>query len=522
VRPHTTPPDRTDDAASALWLDTGMATATPSAFSPRVDRHRPQAGGHRARACRNPAGPPAPAALAAWLMRGPRWTRVRIGCDLTLLVLAAALGLVLTPGAAPGLELFAFPPLTLGLLHARGRYRHRLQESALDGVAPGVGAMSLGAMGVFMLTIATVGNSLTTSSLIAHTWIAAVVLLTLAGLLLAALETAARSRRWVATPTLIVGAGDVGKDAARRLAKHPECGLQVVGFVDPIRRRLAADGMPPILGSVDRLAEVAAAHGVGRVVIALPEASQAELIELLRRSQGLGLATTLIPRASGAINQRSQFEYLAGALPVLNMEPVDPASLGFSAKYLVDRLVAGVLLVLLAPLMVAIALAVRLSSPGPILFRQSRTGQDGRLFDLLKFRTMQAGPAAPAFVPGDGLAPGGVEGVDRRTRAGCLLRRTSLDELPQLLNVLGGSMSLIGPRPERPEFAEEFRRRFADYRDRDRVRSGITGWAQVNGSRGQTPIPERVELDNFYIDHWSPGLDAKILFRTVPALFKGS
>ena len=181
----------------------------------------------------------------------------------------------------------------------------------------------------------------------------------------------------------------------------------------------------------------------------------------------------------------------------------------------------------LAPLMLALAALVKLSSPGPVLFRQERTGRDGRLFELLKFRTMiEPDDAAvyhryPQLAP-RGLAPGGVEGVDRRTRAGALLRRTSLDELPQLVNVLRGEMSLVGPRPERPEFAELFRSEVERYHDRHRVRAGITGWAQVHGSRGQTPLTERVELDNFYIEHWSLALDAKIMLLTLPALLRGS
>jgi lipopolysaccharide/colanic/teichoic acid biosynthesis glycosyltransferase len=204
----------------------------------------------------------------------------------------------------------------------------------------------------------------------------------------------------------------------------------------------------------------------------------------------------------------------------------------FGVKYALDRVFAALLLVLLSPLLAVIALTVRLSSPGPILFRQLRAGRDGRVFDLLKFRTMvpppvsgdvgEAGRSCAEWECAPGLAPGGVEGADRRTRVGRFLRRTSLDELPQLLNVVRGEMSLVGPRPERPEFAEAFRQELEHYHERHRVRSGITGWAQVNGSRGQTPLADRVELDNFYIEHWSPALDAKILLMTLPALLRGS
>jgi lipopolysaccharide/colanic/teichoic acid biosynthesis glycosyltransferase len=173
---------------------------------------------------------------------------------------------------------------------------------------------------------------------------------------------------------------------------------------------------------------------------------------------------------------------------------------------------------------------VKLSSPGPALFKQRRVGRDGRVFDFYKFRSMrepshEAGEedtSALDFLLAGDIAPGGVEGEDRRTAVGRLLRSSSLDELPQLLNVLRGDMSLVGPRPERPEFVELFRNDILRYGDRHRVRSGITGWAQVHGLRGQTSLAERVEWDNYYIAHWSLGLDLKILALTVVALFRNA
>jgi lipopolysaccharide/colanic/teichoic acid biosynthesis glycosyltransferase len=173
---------------------------------------------------------------------------------------------------------------------------------------------------------------------------------------------------------------------------------------------------------------------------------------------------------------------------------------------------------------------VRLSSAGPVLFRQRRVGRDGKAFDLYKFRSMymQEGQRNPddedsgalEFLLGGDTAPGGVEGGDRRTNVGRFLRRTSFDELPQLFNVLKGEMSLIGPRPERPEFVELFKQDIVRYGDRHRVKSGITGWAQVHGLRGQTSLAERVEWDNYYIANWSLGLDVKILALTFVALLR--
>jgi exopolysaccharide biosynthesis polyprenyl glycosylphosphotransferase len=199
---------------------------------------------------------------------------------------------------------------------------------------------------------------------------------------------------------------------------------------------------------------------------------------------------------------------------MLSLRPTNPRSWQFALKHAFDASLAAVALVALSPLLIAIALAVRLSSPGPILFRQRRVGRDGRAFDLLKFRTMRVDSAKPEFELIDGCAPGGVEGRDRRTMIGRRLRELSLDELPQFINVLRGDMSLVGPRPERPEFVERFAMEVDRYEDRHRVKSGITGWAQVNGLRGQTSIVDRVEWDNWYIQNWSLWLDFKILLLT--------
>ena len=180
----------------------------------------------------------------------------------------------------------------------------------------------------------------------------------------------------------------------------------------------------------------------------------------------------------------------------------------------IDGLIALLVVVALGPLMLAIALAVRLSSPGPALFRQRRIGQGGREFVLYKFRTMVDDSDAREFELPVGVAPGGIEGHDRRTRIGRWLRATSLDELPQFVNVLRGDMSVVGPRPERPEYAKRFALTVPGYVDRLRVKSGITGWAQANGLRGQTPIADRVAYDNYYIDNWSLGLELRTMALT--------
>ena len=214
---------------------------------------------------------------------------------------------------------------------------------------------------------------------------------------------------------------------------------------------------------------------------------------------------------------------MSAALLAATAPAVSAHAFALEAKYLVGRCLALIALVALSPIMLGLALAVLLTSRGPVLFRQRRVGQGGETFSMLKFRSMRVALDSTSFVPFAGSAPGGVEGVDRRTAVGRFIRRTSLDELPQLWNVVRGDMCLVGPRPERPEHVERFSDEVVGYAARHRVRVGLTGLAQVEGSRGATScIATRAQLDNAYIESWSLGLDAKILGRTVGAVLRGA
>jgi len=200
-----------------------------------------------------------------------------------------------------------------------------------------------------------------------------------------------------------------------------------------------------------------------------------------------------------------------------------PLAWQFTVKYALDRILAGLALFLLSPLLAIFGLAVLVSMERPVFFRQVRVGRDGRSFEMLKFRSMRPSTAPGAtlhVVSPDVLGPGGEEGAeDRRTRVGSFLRRSSLDELPQLINVLRGDMSLVGPRPERPEYVSEFQQTVYRYGDRHRVKAGITGWAQVHGLRGKTSLADRAEWDNTYIENFSLWLDLKVSLMTVAAVF---
>ena len=473
------------------------------------------------------------------LLEEPGWSVLRPVVDCVLLCLATvlALGGVQAVAHTPAVRapLLALPPLVMILLYLRGLYRTRLRALVLDGLAPVVSAVSVAAMVVAMIGLFANGQVPTQADWV-RAWLYALVAIALGRVVLALAQRLARSRGLVGRPVLIVGAGLVGAQVARRLEDHPEYGLSPVGFLDDDPRSLAEVGGRdvPVLGTAADLDEIVRRTGVANLIVAFSSVADARVSRLIRRCQELGVEVSVVPRMFDTINNRVGYDTVGG-LPLMSFTTVNPRGLQFALKHASDRVFAALLLLALAPVLACAALAVRLSSPGPVLFRQRRVGRDGRQFDLLKLRSMRlasaaAGPAG-AGAPGGGIAPellgadtapGGVEGEDRRTLVGRLLRRTSIDELPQLLNVLRGEMSIIGPRPERPEFVEVFRQDIARYGDRHRVKSGITGWAQVHGLRGQTSLAERVEWDNYYIAHWSLGLDLKVLALTFGALFRNA
>jgi exopolysaccharide biosynthesis polyprenyl glycosylphosphotransferase len=485
----------------------------------------PLATGHAART--------APGPRAAWagssrgllqlLLEEPGWNVVLPAVDLLMLCVAVAVALggagALAHVPAASAPLLAMPALTMGTLYLRGLYRSRLRALILDGLAPAVSAVSVAAMAVAAIGLLANGRIPDQSQWVAA-WLLALVTLGAGRATLALAQRWARGRRLIGRPVLIVGAGVVGAQVARRLEDHPEYGLYPTGFLDDDPRPLAEVGGRdvPVLGSPEDLDEVVRRTRTRNLIVAFSSVADARVSRLVQRCQELGVEVSVVPRMFDTINNRVGYDAVGG-LPLLSFTAINPKGWQFALKHACDRVCAALLLVLLAPVLAGTALAVRLTSPGPVLFRQRRVGRDGTLFDLYKFRSMLVAEGGEPGVLLDGdTAPGGVEGADRRTPIGRFLRRTSLDELPQLLNVVRSEMSIVGPRPERPEFVELFRQDVARYGDRHRVKSGITGWAQVHGLRGQTSLAERVEWDNYYIAHWSLALDLKILALTCGAL----
>ena len=487
---------------------------------------------------------PSPKALRAntfqgplqWALEGRGWGLVRLGADFLLLCLAVviALGGVESTLHVSSLRapLLALPPLTIVLFSLRGLYRTRLRALVLDGVVPVLSGISVSAMAVAVLGMF-LNNQVPSQSDWLRAWAISLVGVGLGRIALSFAQRWARSKRLVGKPVLIMGAGVVGAQVARRLEAHPEYGLAPVGFLDEDPRSVAEVGGRdvPVLGTIDDLDETVERSGAKNLIVAFSSVADARVSRLIQRCQELGVEVSVVPRMFDTINDRVGYDTVGG-LPLLSFSAVDPKGLQFAIKHALDRVLALLLLLLFSPLILCAAIVVRLSSPGPALFKQRRVGRDGRVFDFYKFRSMRIVPgqgesdendaSALDFLLAGDIAPGGVEGADRRTAVGRFLRSTSLDELPQLFNVLRGDMSLVGPRPERPEFVELFRQDILRYGDRHRVKSGITGWAQVHGLRGQTSLAERVEWDNYYIAHWSLGLDLKILALTFVALFRNA
>ncbi len=357
-------------------------------------------------------------------------------------------------------------------------------------------------------------------------WAAVVTAGTLAvrGVAVAAGANARRRGQGLA-PTLVVGAGSVGRLVARRLEEHPINGLKVIGFVDD--EPLPGLG-PSVLGGLDHLEDIVAELGVTTVVIGFSRATHIEQIQVIRRCWSLGLAVLVVPRLFEIEGMRRKI-YHVGALALVGLERSSTEGPALRGKQIVERFAAFLLLLLLAPLIGVVAFAIRVIDGHPVLHRADRVGRHDEVFTMLKFRTMrgeaeldgQADAAWAAAVLGseaDLVTPQ----HDRATRLGTVLRRLGIDELPQLINVLRGDMALIGPRPERVTYALRFGQVLPRYNDRHRVLPGITGWAQIQGLRGETSLEDRIEWDNFYIDNWTPMLDLRIASRTLAAMLRGT
>jgi exopolysaccharide biosynthesis polyprenyl glycosylphosphotransferase len=374
-----------------------------------------------------------------------------------------------------------------------------------------VAAVSFGTVASVALTSFLYKNELNyPRAMVIYAWILSIVLVLLGRLLTDWLQ----GRNRVANPTrvLIVGAGDVGRMILQKITQSPKLGYQPVGFADDTPGRKEVSGLP-VLGPTHQLRFLLQEHNVQEVIIGLPEASHEEVLDLISQAEREKATVRVFPDVFQIIASEVSIDDLNG-LPLLTVRDVALRGWRLVLKRALDFVVSAITLILLSPLLIVLAFLIKLDSPGSVFYAQQRMGLDARPFQMLKFRSMRKDAekeTGPVWAMKDD---------PRVTRLGAFIRRHSLDELPQFINVLLGDMSLVGPRPERPVFVEQFRQIVPRYMERHKEKAGLTGWAQVNGLRGDTSIVERTKYDLWYIENWSLLLDLKIVLKTAFGLFR--
>jgi exopolysaccharide biosynthesis polyprenyl glycosylphosphotransferase len=453
------------------------------------------------------------------------WGRVSLATD--LLALASALVLAhLAPGPAgmPFSWSVFFVGLVIGLLWTKRMYWPPLELRRLDAIRATVVSVATAAVTTVALR-ALLTDAPSSAREIIEPWLFGTVFLVAGRVSLLTVERRARRRGEAGRRTLIVGAGNVGRVVSERLVEHPEFGLKPVAFLDtePLHGG-EVTGLPVFDEGWD-LDRVVREQGIEHVIVTFSAAPEEVHLRLVKRCDELGIPNAFVPRLYEKSTEHVTVIPLVG-LPLVARHSPNPKSWAFAVKHGLDRVAAALAVLVLSPLLGALALGVWITLGRPIFYRAERVGRDGKRFDMLKFRTMLPMPEEERtnLVIDSETGTGGISynGVDRRTRFGTLMRRLSLDELPQLFNVLKGDMSLVGPRPERTEYVEVYEQEVHRYDERHRVKSGITGWAQVHGLRGTTSLADRAECDNYYIENWSLWLDFKILFMTLTAVFRSA
>jgi Undecaprenyl-phosphate glucose phosphotransferase len=324
-----------------------------------------------------------------------------------------------------------------------------------------------------------------------------------------------RRRGYNLRHVLVVGAGDLAREVIRRVRSHPEIGLNVVGVLarDATKVGKELEGVP-VLGVYEDIQMVLQGRGVDQVVVAMPADAHDRLDSVLKFMGEEVVDVRVVPDLHQYMTLRGGVEDFDG-LPMVRIQDSPMAGWNRLAKRAFDVAVSSAMLVGFAPLMLLTAGLIKVLTPGPVFYRQTRMGFDGRCFEMLKFRTMRVDAEKETG------AVWTARDDPRRTALGRVLRKLSLDELPQLLNVLRGDMSVVGPRPERPELIEQFKKEIPRYMLRHKVKAGLTGLAQVRGYRGNTSLEKRIESDLYYIEHWTIGLDLEIMLRTIPAVLFG-
>ena len=373
-----------------------------------------------------------------------------------------------------------------------------------------IGGATLGTLLMVAVASLTLKNSVFAVNLsrgmIGYAWVLSWLLVITGRWILHQLRAILQTRGLVQDRVVLIGTGDAARLVLQKIQASPYLGYRLLGLVNGQGGPQHLEGYP-VLGCVEDLPRLIDEHAVDEVIIAAPEADDDELIRLVSLAHREGVSIKVFPNLFEIMTAGVTIDDLGG-LPLLSIRDVALRGWKLTVKRAMDVAFSAVFLVVCSPVLLLVALLIKLDSPGPVFHVQERMGLDGRPFLMFKFRSMRA----DAEAAGPGWT---VKNDPRRTRLGAIIRRLSIDELPNFINVLLGDMSLVGPRPEQPAFVQQFRQMIPRYMDRHHEKAGITGWAQVNGLRGDTSIYERTKYDLWYIENWSIWLDIKIIIRTV-------
>lgn len=458
-----------------------------------------------------------------------RWLQIAIvGSQLLVDILAIVLAFYVAYRLRARIDIFStfVPPsratygvmlgvavaVLVGTFFVSGLYTLRRGVSKIDQVYRVSSAVSIGLVLSIAINWLLLGeNFIYSRQMLVIGWLFCIALVSTGRFVHAEFAGLVRSRAATRDRLLIVGTGKTGQLIRRTIEHSPWLGYELVGFLTHRPATGEECALPkdtPVLGNDGQLALLVREHGIDEIIIALAGTSHEEILTLAQQVIDLPVNVRVYPDTFQLITNNELSLDDLGGLPMVSVRNVVLRGWNRVLKRTMDLLFSTAILVLTAPLLLLLALLVKLSSPGPVFYVQERVGQDGKPFLCLKFRSMPQGAE-------DETGPVRATPRDpRRTRLGRFMRRYSLDELPQFINVLLGEMSIVGPRPERPHFVEQFRQSIPRYMYRHHEKAGITGWAQVNGLRGDTSIEERTRYDLYYIENWSPLFDVKIMMKT--------
>ncbi len=399
------------------------------------------------------------------------------------------------------------------LFEARGMYGARRSVPLSDELINVVKVVSLGML-IVMSTAFFYRDFSYSRVVFGLLWATAIITISSGRMVVQAVERRLYRKGRNLQYAIIIGNDKLANEVYTNLNGHPSFGFHILGYFADIPAHKEYElSRANLLGSIGYAAQYIRDEHIELAFIALRAEDHPAMFRLINECEGVNIEFMMVPDVLEIMTSQVQVKELQG-IPFLRIKSIPLTFWGRIAKRSFDIVVSGILLIVFSPLWLIVGVLIRLDSKGPILFKQERVGLDGREFLMYKFRSMRVG--AEKYDDEAGL---GVANDPRRTRVGALLRRLSLDEIPQIYNVLKGDMSLVGPRPERLRYVEKFGDVVPKYLDRHRVKTGVTGWAQVNGLRGDTSIEDRIKYDLYYIENWSIAFDIKILLRTLKAVF---